>query len=103
MEIKILSENDNPLLRRKEVVFQVEHEQTGRTPRRSEVKDAIARALRKDADLVFVKKVETKTGTCMAIGTANIYDSVECAKLIEPEYIIKRNTSVEKEKEESEK
>lgn len=96
MEIKILSEKENPLLKRKEVMFQVEHSQTGSTPPRMEVKAAIARALKKDLDLVFVKKMETKTGTRMAIGTANVYDSVDHAKLIEPEYVVKRNMPVEK-------
>lgn len=100
MEIKILSQIENPMLKRKEVVFQVEHDQTGSTPPRTEVKEAIARALKKEPSLVFVKKVETKTGTHIAIGTANIYDSVEHAKLIEPEYIVKRNIPAEKTKNE---
>jgi len=97
MEIKILSEIENPVLKRIEVVFQVEHDQTGSTPARSEIKEALARKLKKDPTLVFVKKVETKTGTHTAVGTANIYHSIEQAKLIEPEYIIKRNMP-EKEK-----
>jgi small subunit ribosomal protein S24e len=100
MEIKILSETENPLLKRKEVVFQVEHNQTGSTPTRTEVKEAIAKALKKDASLVFIKKMETKTGTRKAIGIANIYDSVEHAKLVEPEYILKRNMPVEKQEKE---
>jgi small subunit ribosomal protein S24e len=102
MEVKILSEKENLLLKRKEVVFQVEHNQTGSTPPRTEVKEAIAKVLKKDSNLVFIKKMETKTGTRKAIGTANVYDSVEQAKLIEPEYIIKRNMPAEKPKEEGE-
>jgi small subunit ribosomal protein S24e len=100
MDIKILSETENPLLKRKEVVFQVEHNQTGSTPPRTEVKEAIANALKKDASLVFIKKMETKTGTRKAIGIANIYDSVEHAKLVEPEYILKRNMPVGKQEKE---
>jgi len=100
MEIKILAENENPLLKRKEVTFQVEHNQTGSTPPRLEVKNALAKLLKKDANLVFIKKLETKTGTHVAVGLANVYDSMEQAKLIEPEYIIKRNMPPEKPKEE---
>ncbi len=100
MEVKILSENENPLLKRREVVFQVEHNQTGCTPPRLEVKNAIAKLLKTDANLVFIKKLETKTGTCKAVGLANVYDSIEHAKLIEPEYIVKRNIPPEKPKEE---
>jgi len=100
MEVKILSESENPLLRRREIRFHVEHDQTGSTPSRLDVKKAVALALKKDADLVFVKKFVTKTGTHSAIGVANVYDSIEQARLIEPEYIIKRNAPSEKPKEE---
>ncbi|MEM1589473.1 MAG: 30S ribosomal protein S24e [Candidatus Bathyarchaeia archaeon] len=91
MEIKILSDNDNVLLKRREVVFQVEHDQTGSTPPRSEVKNALVRVLGKDANLIFIKKLETKTGTHVAVGFANVYDSMKQAKLIEPKYILNRN------------
>ncbi|MEM4700762.1 MAG: 30S ribosomal protein S24e [Candidatus Bathyarchaeia archaeon] len=100
MEIRILAENDNVLLKRKEVVFQVDHNQTGSTPPRLEVKNALAKLLRKDANLVFIKKLETKTGTHTAIGVANVYDSIEQARLIEPKYIVNRNIPPEKPKEE---
>jgi small subunit ribosomal protein S24e len=100
MEVKILSESVNPLLKRREVVFQVNHNQTGSTPPRLEVKNAVAKLLKTDVNLVFIKKLETKTGTRKAIGLANVYESIEHAKLIEPEYIVKRNIPPEKQKEE---
>lgn len=100
MEVKIISEKENPLLKRREVYFQVEHNQTGSTPPRLEVRKAIASALKTNTDLVFVKKFETKTGTHTAVGVANVYDSIEQAKLIEPEYVIKRNVPPEKPEEE---
>jgi small subunit ribosomal protein S24e len=100
MEVKIISDKENPLLKRREVHFQVEHGQTGSTPPRLEVRKAVATALKKDADLVFVRKLETKTGTHTAVGTVNVYDSGDQARLIEPEYIIKRNVPPEKPKEE---
>jgi small subunit ribosomal protein S24e len=100
VEIKIISEKENPLLKRKEIQFQVNHEKTGPTPQRLEVRKAVANALKVNADLVFIKKLETKTGTHMAAGSANLYDSAEQARLIEPEYIVKRNIPPEKPKEE---
>jgi small subunit ribosomal protein S24e len=103
MEVNIISEKENPLLKRKEVYFQLEHNQTGNTPLRLEVRKALATALKKDVDLVFVKKMTTKTGTRTAVGFANVYDSVEQAKLIEPKYIVKRNAPPKKPKEEEEK
>jgi len=100
MEVEIISEKSNPLLERREVRFHVKHDQTGSTPPRLEVRKAVATALKTDVDLVFVKKFETKTGTNIAVGVANVYDSVEKARLIEPEYVIKRNVPPEKPKEE---
>lgn len=91
MKVKVISERKNPLLKRREVHFQVEHNQTGSTPPRLEVRKAVASVLETDVNLVFVKKLETKTGTHIAVGLANVYDSAEQAKLIEPEYVIKRN------------
>jgi small subunit ribosomal protein S24e len=98
MEIKVTSEKKNPLLKRREIHFQVIHEQTGSTPPRLEVKKALAAALKVNADLVFVKKLETKTGTRIAVGVANVYDTLEQAVFIEPEYVVKRNTVTEKSK-----
>jgi small subunit ribosomal protein S24e len=103
MKIKIVSQKKNPLLKRNEIQFQVEHSQTGSTPPRAEVRKAIANILKKDENVVFVKKLQTKTGSVIAVGLANVYDSLEQARLIEPNYIIKRNIPPEKKEEEKEK
>ncbi|MEM3577757.1 MAG: 30S ribosomal protein S24e [Candidatus Bathyarchaeia archaeon] len=95
MEITIVSEKKNPLLRRREVYFQIKHNQTGSTPPRSEVRKAVADALKTNIELVFIKKIGTKTGTQIATGFANVYDSLEQAKLIEPEYVVNRNVPQE--------
>lgn len=97
MEIKIISEKYNPLLKRKEVIFQVEHEQIRGTPPRFEVRTKLAEMLKMNLDRIYVKKLETKTGTMVALGEANAYDSVEQAMFIEPKFIIERNTPKEKE------
>lgn len=99
MEIKIVSEKKNPLLKRREIHFQIKHNQTGSTPPRLEVRKAVADALKTNVELVFIKKLETKTGTQIATGLANVYDSIEQAKLIEPEYIINRNVPQAKKEE----
>jgi small subunit ribosomal protein S24e len=101
MEVKILTKKENPILKRKEVNFLVEHGPRGKTPERLEVKKGIAAELKTSEELVFVKKMRTMTGTDTAIGVANAYETKEQAKLIEPEYIIKRNSPPEKPKEEA--
>ena len=99
MEVKIVSTKKNPLLKRKELDFRVEQGPRGKTPARLEVKKAIAAELKVSEELVFIKKMQTMTGTNTAIGVANAYETVEQAKFIEPEYIRKRNSPPEETKE----
>jgi len=100
MDVKIILKKDNPLLKRKEVQFTVEHKQ-GRTPLRLDIKRSLAGELQVTDKLVFIKKMKTMTGTSTTVGFANAYESEAQAKLIEPAYIIKRNSPPEKPKEEA--
>lgn len=99
MKVKIIDQKYNLLLKRKEVFFEVEHEKVKGTPPRSEIRAKVAEMLKMKSEQVYVKRVETKTGTMIAQGEANAYDSVEQAQLIEPRYVIERNTPKEKAKE----
>jgi small subunit ribosomal protein S24e len=101
MEVKIVSSKENPLLKRKEVQFKIEHGPQNRTPGRLDVKKALATKLKLGEELVFVKNMRTLTGTGTAMGHANAYETAEQAKLVEPKYIIKRNSPPEKPKEEA--
>ena len=101
MEVKIVSTKENPLLKRKEIDFRVEQGPKGKTPARLEVKKALAAELKLSEEVIFVKRMRTMTGTNTAVGVANAYETVEQAKSIEPEYIIKRNSPPEKPKEEA--
>lgn len=101
MEIKIVSVKENPLLKRKEVQFRIEHGPQGKTPQRLEVKKALAAELKTSNELVFVQEMRTLTGTNTAVGLANAYEMADQAKLVEPDYILKRNNPPEKPKEEA--
>jgi len=103
MEVKITEEKQNILLRRREIQFLVEHSQTKGTPSRLEIRNKLAETLKTKPELVYVKRVETKTGTMKATGEANAYESVEQAKLVEPEYIVTRNMPQEKKEKAEEK
>ena len=96
MKVNIISKENNPLLKRRELTFSIEHAQTGGTPNRAEVSKQLASLLKIKPELVYVKNVETKTGTMVANGEANVYDSIEQAKLVEPKHIIARNMVPEK-------
>jgi small subunit ribosomal protein S24e len=102
MEIKITRQQYNPLLKRKEITFKVEDIQTTGTYSRLEVRKTLAAMLKTSIEAVYVKRVETKTGTMTVTGEANIYDVAEQAKIIEPQYIITRNTPKEERKEKTE-
>jgi ribosomal protein S24E len=101
MQVKIDSTKDNPLLKRKEVGFTIISGPKEKTPKRLDVKKAVAIEMKIGEDVVFIKKMRTKTGTDITVGDANIYKSVEQAKMVEPEYIRKRNSPPEKPKEEA--
>jgi len=100
MKVKILSQKRNPLLKRMEITFAIEHEGRRGTPLRLQAREELAAALKTRIEQVYIKKLETKTGALSSTGEANVYDSMEQAKLVEPEYIIARNTPEEKAKEE---
>jgi small subunit ribosomal protein S24e len=100
MEVKIVSQKMNPVMKRKEVQFTIEHNKS-KTPIRLDVKRSIASQLQVSDKLVFVKQMKTLTGTSTTVGAANAYESEAQAKLMEPAYIIKRNSPPEKPKEEA--
>jgi len=101
MQIKIETTKDNPLLKRREVEFTIFQGPKQKTPPRLEVKKAVAIELKIGDDVVFIKKMRTKTGTSITQGVANVYQSVAQARIVEPEYIRKRNSPSEKSKEEA--
>jgi ribosomal protein S24E len=101
MEIKLVSVKKNPLLNRKEVDFLVEQKSKTKTPSRLEIKKRIADKLKSSEDLVFVKKMQTLTGSHITVGIANIYETSKHADLIESNHIKKRNQPQEIKKEEA--
>ena len=99
MKVEITAKRYNPLLKRTEITFKVDHRDVGGTPRRIDVRRQIASMLNVDLDLVYIRRIVTKTGTMIAVGEANVYDMAEQAKFIEPDYIIARNAPPKEEKE----
>jgi len=96
MKVNIISKKQNNLMKRKEIIFGVDHSEIGGTPSRAEVSRQVASALNTKLELVFIKNMETKTGTMVTVGEVNIYDTIEQAKFIEPKHIIARNSLPEK-------
>jgi len=96
MKVSITSKQQNNLMKRKEVSFSVDHSDIGGTPARAEVSNQLASLLKAKRELVYITNMQTKTGTMTTVGNANVYDSVEQAKNLEPKHIIARNAVPEK-------
>ena len=103
MKIDIISIDQNNLMKRKEIMFSVDHAQNGGTPSRVEITNQLASLLKTKSALIFVNNLETKTGTMFAIGEANVYGSILDAKQMEPKHLISRNAVPEKNSEDSQK
>ena len=100
MEIDIISEEENPMLHRTDVRFEVTHEEA--SPSRLSVRDSLAAKLNKDADEVVVHKLDTKYGMRTTVGYAKVYEDADAAGEVEQEYMLERNKIEDEESEEAE-
>lgn len=89
MNIDILSEDENPMLHRTDVRFELTHEEA--TPSRLSVRDSLAAMLNKDSKEVVVRKLDTKFGMRKSVGDARVYETPEHATDIEQDHMLKRN------------
>jgi len=92
MDIDIIEEDENPMLHRTDVRFEVTHEEA--TPSRLSVRDSLAAMLNKDAEEVVVRNLDTKFGMRKTIGQAKVYDSPEFAQDVEQDHMLERNKIV---------
>jgi len=89
MDIDIVDEDENPMLHRTDVTFQVVHDQE--TPSRLSVRDSLAAALNKDASEVVVRSLDTKYGMRTTVGQAKVYESAAEARDVEQDHMLERN------------
>jgi small subunit ribosomal protein S24e len=89
MDISIISEEENPMLHRTDVTFEVTHDEA--TPSRLSARDSLAAMLNKDADEVVVRELDTKFGMRKTIGEARVYESPDAAREVEQDYMLDRN------------
>ena len=97
MEIKKTSEKYNPLLKRMEVQFLVNHMESG-TPKLLEVKKELASMYGVLDDTIFVTEMNTLTGTNQTRGKVEVYDNPERAKQLVPQYLQSRNAATRNQK-----
>ena len=99
MEIKIISDKENPLLHRREVKFIVEYE--GATPSIKDVKMKLVAMLNADKNMVIVDTLNQEFGKMESNGYAKIYNDEKMMNLIEKKSVLEKN-KIEEEKEEIE-
>ena len=90
MELTPTRDVYNPLLKRREVAFFVDHGVSA-TPKLHDVRKLLAARYGASEETVFVRKLETLTGTTRAVGEAELYDSVGDERGTVPRYIAARN------------
>jgi len=89
MELDIIDEDENPMLHRTDVRFQMTHEEA--TPSRLSVRDSLAAKLNKDAGEVVIRKLDTKYGMRKTVGHAKVYDDADHAAAVEQGHALERN------------
>ena len=89
MEVEIIEEDENPMLHRTDVRFEIVHDEA--TPSRLSVRDSLAAKLNKDSDEVVVHELDTKFGMRRTVGYAKVYDSPEFARDVEQDHMLERN------------
>ena len=97
MEFKVKQDTYNPLLKRKELSLDVEHDNAG-SPSRTSLRDAVAAKYGTKAENVFVIEIETKTGTQYSVCEVQVYDDPEAANRVVPKHIQIRNLPSEERK-----
>jgi ribosomal protein S24E len=100
VEIKILGQAYNPLLKRKEVKVEVTHSGAG-TPDRFMIRKELASRLDAKLDNIYVVDAESRTGMERTRCYVEVYDAPERARKIVPRYIIDRNKPPEERKKEA--
>jgi small subunit ribosomal protein S24e len=95
VEIRILEERANPLLKRQEYRFEVDHA-TAATPTRDAVRSELAKLVKAPKDRVIVERMRARYGRATSRGEALVYESADAAKAISRSHILVRNGLKEK-------
>jgi small subunit ribosomal protein S24e len=95
LDLKIVEERPNLLLKRTEYRFEVGHAEAA-TPNRDSVRAELAKALKIPKDRIIVERMHAKFGTPKTVGAAAAYQSTEAAEAVVRTHILVRNGLREK-------
>jgi len=95
LDLKIIEERPNPLLKRIEYRFEIGHG-TEATPNRDSVRTELAKALKVPKDRVIIERLHAKYGVAKSVGEAATYQSKAAVDAVVREHILVRNGLREK-------
>ncbi len=92
MEVEVISEKENPLLERRDVMVRIKH--TGaKTPLRSEIRKLLTAKLSADDDKLILGSLNQSFGVAESLAKVKIYKTKERAVQIESPHLIRKNTT----------
>ncbi|MGI6472255.1 MAG: 30S ribosomal protein S24e [Candidatus Methanomethylophilaceae archaeon] len=90
MKIEIREQKKNPLFKREEVRFEINHAGE-ETPTRNAVAEEIAKIFKAKRSSVVIDEMKGRYGIGVSDGYAKVYDSKEAALEFENEHLLARN------------
>ncbi len=90
MEVKITKQAENPLLKRKEIAFEVDHRDAS-TPSKKDVRSKLAALLTADEKLLIVDAYASSVGTGVSCGSARLYSDEKMLARAETKPTVKKN------------
>ncbi len=90
MKMKITQQKENPLQKRIEVYFTIDHNGES-TPGRNAVAEEVAKQVKSKRDCVVVDIIESVYGRGVSKGYAKVYENKAAALEYDREYLLKRN------------
>jgi len=95
LELRILEDKSNPLMKRHELKFEVAHA-TAATPSRDAIRGELSKLVQAPKDRVIIERMHARYGTAVTRGDAMVYETAEAAKAIVRGHILVRNGLKEK-------
>lgn len=90
MKMEITQQKENPLMKRTEVFFEIDHSGEA-TPGRNAVAEEVAKQMKSKRDCVVVDNIESVYGNGKSKGYAKVYENKEAALNNDKAYLLKRN------------
>ncbi|HEV2450098.1 MAG TPA: hypothetical protein VGU43_06815 [Thermoplasmata archaeon] len=95
MDVRVVEQRPNPLLKRIEVQFEVDHAGAS-TPRRADVVGELAKQLKVPKERLVVESMHARFGLAQSRGEALVYTNIESRDRVTREHILIRNGLKEK-------